>query len=264
MARKRMVDPSIWKDPDVAKLAIPERLLFIGIFSNADDEGRIIATPESLKADIFPYDRQFSAARVKKLRDNVVKVIKNVHLYENAHVEYIQLLKWNQYQKPSHPRPSKYPPPPQFLEDKGGKFQESGKETFQEPSKEALQEPGKESFAPSIGKVSIGKVSIPYGGFAALKEELNKSKNKIGVLVDAFKACHVRAPPADFENLGGRLAGILKTISNDYNYLLELIWDTRSIEIAGSHLNYIQGRIRGAKSRGRRLPTDEERERSLR
>lgn len=97
-----------------------------------------------------------------------------------------------------------------------------------------------------LGKVSIGKVNT-LKGFSALKEQLNKSKNKTGFLVEVFKEVHSRAPPGDFENLGGRIAGILKTISNDHLYLLGLIWDTSSVEIKGSHLNYIQGKIRGKK-----------------
>ena len=85
-------------------------------------------------------------------------------------------------------------------------------------------------------------------------------------MVDVFKACHPRAPPEDFLNLGGRIAGILKLCSGDYGYLLKLIWDTSSADIAGSHLNYIQGSIR-AKSKGRakgeQLPTDEEIRKSI-
>ena len=40
MARKRMIDPNIWDSEDFSKLSILGRLLFIGMFSNADDEGR--------------------------------------------------------------------------------------------------------------------------------------------------------------------------------------------------------------------------------
>lgn len=108
-----------------------------------------------------------------------------------------------------------------------------------------------------------------YGGFSNLHKTLKESKNKVGTLTDIFKACHENAPPEDFDNLGGRIAGILKQANNDYGYLAKLIWNTSSDSIAGSHLNYIQGKIRGeqgkgtGKSRGRQLPTTEEIERSL-
>jgi hypothetical protein len=40
MARRRMIDPTFWKDPGVRKLTFAERLRFIGLISNSDDEGR--------------------------------------------------------------------------------------------------------------------------------------------------------------------------------------------------------------------------------
>lgn len=250
MPRRRMIDPDFWTDSKLAKASRDERLLFIGLFSNADDEGRIMASPAYLKSIIFPYDDDITTKQVQEMRDHIVQINPNVILYENAGEEYIQLKRWSRHQKPRYPKPSKFPPPAHCNQKDEGLQQPCNQKD------EGLQ-PSGVTVLDSIGKVSTLK------GFSAEKEKLNKSKNKVGFLVEVFKGLHSRAPPGDFENLGGRLAGILKTVSNDYPYLLKLIWDTRSIKIAGSHLNYIQGKIRGAKSRGRRLPTDEERERSL-
>jgi len=165
MARRRMIAPNFWKDPEVAKLTIPERLLFIGIVSNADDEGRIIATPEALKADIFPYDHKITARVVKRMRDSLVNKMKNVLLYENDNVEYIVLLRWGDHQKPSHATASKLPPPSQFRdpcqvqevqESIAEPFTERCKEPFTEPSKESINE----SLAPSLGQSSQGENSL--------------------------------------------------------------------------------------------------------
>lgn len=157
MARKRMIDPNIWKDPNFAKLTDPEKVLFIGIISNADDEGRIIATPEALKADIFPYDHKKPASVVKKLRESVVTELKNVCLYKNDEVEYIALLRWNRYQKPKHLKASILPKPPiePYLET------ETVGETSSPPvSPPAIPPQSPPVSRPSIGQSSQGKDSI--------------------------------------------------------------------------------------------------------
>jgi hypothetical protein len=41
MARKRMIDPSLWTDEGMAELTPRQQLLYIGLFSNADDDGRL-------------------------------------------------------------------------------------------------------------------------------------------------------------------------------------------------------------------------------
>jgi len=85
-------------------------------------------------------------------------------------------------------------------------------------------------------------------------------KEKLGLLVEEFSFHHSKAPPEDFENLGGCVAGLLKQVSNDYGYLAKIIWDTSSASIAGSHLNYIQGILRKDKPKRdiRDLPSEEE------
>lgn len=56
MARIRMVKPEFFDDPDMGELTPMARLLFIGLWTQADREGRLEADLRRLKARIFPYD----------------------------------------------------------------------------------------------------------------------------------------------------------------------------------------------------------------
>lgn len=56
MARKRMIDPNFWTDEKLGECSVEERLLFMGLISNANDEGYGRANSKLLKAIIFPYD----------------------------------------------------------------------------------------------------------------------------------------------------------------------------------------------------------------
>lgn len=112
MARQRFIHPEIWTDPSLGSLKPIERLFFIGCFSNADDEGRLLGNPAYLRSTIFPYDN-FSLEEIKIIRDNVVRACRSVVLYEVNNIEYIAFLKWKEYQKPKYPKPSRIPPPPE-------------------------------------------------------------------------------------------------------------------------------------------------------
>lgn len=112
MARKRMIDPSIWTDVKIGSLSRDERLLFIGCFSNADDEGRLPGNPAFLRSVIFPYD-DLSIAEVRRMRDRVASVCKNFIVYTVGEDEYIAFRKWREYQSVRYPQPSKYPAPPE-------------------------------------------------------------------------------------------------------------------------------------------------------
>lgn len=116
MARKRFLSPDIWSDAFFVKLSPQERLLFIGMITLADDEGRLRASAPYLKGQIFSKD-DFSDKRVEALRDSIARRNRNVKLYRVQGMEYIAFLNWYTYQKPSNPLASRFPPPPRW---KGG------------------------------------------------------------------------------------------------------------------------------------------------
>jgi hypothetical protein len=73
------------------------------------------------------------------------------------------------------------------------------------------------------------------------------ASNKVGILVDCCIRLHPKMPLEDVKEIGGRMAKLWVSCNKDTGYLLKLIWDSSSVGIAGSHLNYIQGMIRGNK-----------------
>ena len=57
MARIRTIKPEFFDDPDVAELSMEARLLFIGLWTQADREGRLEDDMRRLKVKVFPYDQ---------------------------------------------------------------------------------------------------------------------------------------------------------------------------------------------------------------
>lgn len=108
MARQRVIQPEIWVDPGFMALHDAARLLWIGMISFADDEGRGIGNAKSLKALIFPGDSK-TIAQIEKLKVEVAKNVR-VTFYEVDGQTYYQIEKWREYQKINHPSPSKIPP----------------------------------------------------------------------------------------------------------------------------------------------------------
>lgn len=69
MARKRMIDPGIWTSEDFANLSMLARLVWVGLISNADDEGRGKANTAYLKSQLFPYDDELSLKKIDSARN---------------------------------------------------------------------------------------------------------------------------------------------------------------------------------------------------
>ncbi|WP_422444320.1 hypothetical protein [Thermoanaerobacterium sp. DL9XJH110] len=157
MARQRFIHPDIWTDPSFGQLTPQERLLFIGCFSNADDEGRLLGNPAYLRATIFPYD-DLSLDEVKAMRDHIVAICKNLVLYEVDGLEYLAFLKWNKYQKPKYPKPSKLPPPP-IKEDSAKDV--AAVEELQTKEEEKTEETAEEIFTKEV-EVVCGNIGETF------------------------------------------------------------------------------------------------------
>ncbi len=110
MARKRQIDPDIWTSEQVITLPIEARLLFIGMISQADDEGRLRGSVLSLKASVFPVDN-CGLDQIKDWRDKII-ASKLAKYYEVEGSEYIWLPTFGKYQYMTKRFPSKLPIPP--------------------------------------------------------------------------------------------------------------------------------------------------------
>lgn len=109
MARKRMIDPSIWDDEGVAKLSFFGRLLYIGMFSQADDYGKGRANANYLRSKIFPYDDVRVAEVDKALSEIGHKT--SVQFYEINGQSYYRFKNWERWQKVDKPTKSVIPDP---------------------------------------------------------------------------------------------------------------------------------------------------------
>ena len=108
MARKRMIDPNIWESQSFNRLSMMARMLFIGLFSNADDEGRGVAHPARIRSTIFPYDDMPIDTIISAMDECAAQV--SVTFYEVDGDQFYQLENWLKWQRIDRPTPSIYPP----------------------------------------------------------------------------------------------------------------------------------------------------------
>lgn len=108
MARKRMIDPNIWQSEDFSKLSTLAKLVFIGLFSLADDEGRGRCNPVYLKSTLFPYEEGIRSADIDKTLSEISSNM-SVVFYSCDGSNYYSLYNWNTWQKIDRPSQSKIP-----------------------------------------------------------------------------------------------------------------------------------------------------------
>ena len=108
MARKRMIDPNIWQSEDFSKLSTLAKLVFIGLFSLADDEGRGRSNPVYLKSNLFPYEEGIRSADIDKTLSEISSNM-SVIFYSCDGSNYYSLYNWNTWQKIDKPSKSKIP-----------------------------------------------------------------------------------------------------------------------------------------------------------
>ena len=109
MARRRMIDPEFWSDEKIGSLGRDARLLFIGMWNFADDEGIIKSRPELLKSNIFPYD-DISSQDVSACLEEIKKQFL-VFTYQRVGQNYAIIGNFKKHQTINKPTPSKLPHP---------------------------------------------------------------------------------------------------------------------------------------------------------
>ena len=73
MARIRTIKPEFWEDEKIGKLPLQARLLYIGTWNIADDNGVLRGNIAWIKSQVFPYDENLRIGEVKGWIDALVK-----------------------------------------------------------------------------------------------------------------------------------------------------------------------------------------------
>lgn len=111
MARIRTIKPEFWSDRKLAKdLTRDQRLFYIALWNEADDEGRFLANTRRLLGIIFPYDEDIHGAFIEgSLR--ALADTGRVTLYTVDGDLYGELTKFDDHQRINRPTPSRIPGP---------------------------------------------------------------------------------------------------------------------------------------------------------
>ncbi len=110
MPRIRSLKPEVFASPQVMDLSLAARLLFIGLITQADDEGRGTADLRRLRAAVFPGEK-FTANQMRELLQEICDQ-RLVLTYPVEGAEIYALPTWKKHQRINRPSPSGYPPPP--------------------------------------------------------------------------------------------------------------------------------------------------------
>ncbi len=107
MSRIRSIKPEFFDDPDVAHLSPWARLAFIGLWTEADREGRLVDAPTRLKARLFSsdLDKQHAAIDMDTLM-NELEQAKLIIRYTFADQYFISIRSFLKHQHP-HPKEPK-------------------------------------------------------------------------------------------------------------------------------------------------------------
>ena len=123
--RIRSIKPEFWSSPDIAALSDADRLLFIGLWSYADDHGRGRDDVALIVAALYPHDMVANPRdTVAKVRDGLARLSEaNLILrYTVAPRTYFLVTGWGKHQRVDKPKASRIPEP---TEEENGTFSQN-------------------------------------------------------------------------------------------------------------------------------------------
>lgn len=109
--RIRTIKPEFWASESMGRLSRDVRLVFIGLWSLADDHGRFRADPRFIAGQLFPYDDDGVAIVSRALAS--LRECSSIVLYEAGGSKYGAICHWRDHQKIDRPSRSRLPQPPE-------------------------------------------------------------------------------------------------------------------------------------------------------
>lgn len=184
MARIRTIKPEFWTDEKVVDLSPIARLLFIGLWNFADDEGRMVYSPRRIKMQILPADNADSSALLGEIRRASL-----ITVYVVGGVEYLQINGFGKHQKIDARSVSKLPAPPIPAESpRVPPIPADGRDQGREGIKEGIKEEKDGAAAPTLTAADLEKQFWATAKQTLVAKEAAKDVTRAGALIGKWLA----------------------------------------------------------------------------
>jgi hypothetical protein len=108
MARIRTIKPDYWTDEAVVELEFWERLLFIGLWNFADDQGFLLYSPKRIKMQVFPADDVDVSRGLARLLE--VSLLEAFDVLSTPGAVLLRVKGWDKHQRVSNPAIARFHP----------------------------------------------------------------------------------------------------------------------------------------------------------
>lgn len=245
MARSRNIKPGFFTNDELAECHPLGRLLFAGLWTIADKEGRLDDRPKKIKAMLLPFDEADCDALLQQLNDH-----KFIIRYRVNGECYIQISNWKKHQNPHCKEAASEIPAPI----------ENDKRTGQEQCKEDAEEEKKDSESPqdvenkgapemhgtSMVQESVENSLNPADSLNLIPDSLNPDPDSLDNTQAASATCEgdKGAEQATVHQMASRYAfegSVVRLNHKDYQAwltlypLIDLQYELQKLDIEFSH-----------------------------
>jgi hypothetical protein len=191
--RIRYLKPDFFTDEDIASLPYETRLFFQGLWCISDRKGRLEDKPAELKVKILPYDDVDPQECLAQLCGENKKEKEFIIRYSVNRDNYIQIINFEEHQKPHHTeRESRIPAPDVKQIKPPGKPSTEPKVDFIQQLFEVYCEEYLLSRGLEYDKTAAGKEKKAIAGILTLYKQKNPQSNTEQALIDfkdLYKKC---------------------------------------------------------------------------
>lgn len=245
MARSRNIKPGFFTNDELAECHPLGRLLFAGLWTIADKEGRLDDRPKKIKAMLLPFDEADCDALLQQLNDH-----KFIIRYRVNGECYIQISNWKKHQNPHCKEAASEIPAP--IENDKSTGQEQCKEDTEEEKKdsESLQDVenkgAQELHGTSMVQESVENSLNPADSLNLIPDSLNPDPDSLDNTQAASATCEgdKGAEQATVHQMASRYAfegSVVRLNHKDYQAwltlypLIDLQYELQKLDIEFSH-----------------------------
>ncbi|HBW7361418.1 TPA: hypothetical protein MFD10_001240 [Klebsiella pneumoniae] len=245
MARSRNIKPGFFTNDELAECHPLGRLLFAGLWTIADKEGRLDDRPKKIKAMLLPFDEADCDALLQQLNDH-----KFIIRYRVNGECYIQISNWKKHQNPHCKEAASDIPAP--IENDKSTGQEQCKEDSEEEKKDSESPQDVENKgAPEMHGTSMVQESVenslnPADSLNLIPDSLNPDPDSLDNTQAASATCEgdKGAEQATVHQMASRYAfegSVVRLNHKDYQAwltlypLIDLQYELQKLDIEFSH-----------------------------